>query len=319
MDEQSRKTIDSLILNQKVATNISFGNVSPIYFQTNENIGDMFKHTNAVKGRVLSVTGSGDIPLELASRGAEVVDCIDLNILTKFMLELKIASVKALSQLEFFNFYDENNEADFLNKTIYEETLRSHLSNESQMFWDYVYDFLGSQYSTTTEIVNSDLFYRCGNIYPSASRQNTFLRSDNFQKLQQRITTVQFNFINESITVLSTSLCQQPYNLIYLSNAPDYIFSRNHNFDFESFHHYIDKKLRTILTDEGQIITYLYRYLKKLHQDKITYCETERKKYFQDDTFTQIPAIDFKLADTLPFANPDVPPDAILIVNQPKR
>ena len=65
-----------------------------------ENHTGVFKHFDVHGGEVLTRTGSGDAPLNLAMLGAQKVVCFDDNPMTRFLLEMKMAIAKCYGNPE---------------------------------------------------------------------------------------------------------------------------------------------------------------------------------------------------------------------------
>src|SRR5574344_2777305 len=75
------------------------------YFNSNEDIYAYLKYMPVKDKNVLTVTGSGDQILYSILLGARNVDNFDINFLSYYMLELKLAAIKVLDVKEYLNFF----------------------------------------------------------------------------------------------------------------------------------------------------------------------------------------------------------------------
>lgn len=90
-----RKMLEKLLKN-KTATNdfAPFTNYSPTYLVTNENQNAALKEFDVKDKDILCVTSSGDFAFNALSLGARKVVTFDLNKFAKYVLDLKVATVK---------------------------------------------------------------------------------------------------------------------------------------------------------------------------------------------------------------------------------
>lgn len=289
MEKEYLKQVESLLETNQYEADGIFEKISPVYLTSNENLEQLLNEINLIKAKVLSVTGSGDMPIEMASRGASQVDCIDVNLLSKYMLNLKVAAIKGLSQTDYISFFSQQ-QSNFLSQDIYNQAIKEFLSVEDQIFWDYIYNFLDQKKMVTHDMVKSNFFMHGINAFNVYSQSNTYLKKDNFDSLQDKIDTVKFNFINKSIFDDNLKLQKDSYNMIYISNVADYRYLKAYGFDFSGFRYFVDKNLSPYLIDGGQIISYLYGYVSALGPEMKQYSEMSREKHFANDKFTLIPS-----------------------------
>lgn len=85
-----------------------FHSNSSIYQFSNEDIS-LYQSYLENKGRVLSVTASGDQVLSSILFGAKKIDCIDISRFPKYYLELKKAAILSLSRDRFLTFFSQKN------------------------------------------------------------------------------------------------------------------------------------------------------------------------------------------------------------------
>ena len=86
--------------------------------------------------KIMCVTASGSRPLSLLLLNPKKVCAVDLNPTQNFLLELKIAAMKAFSHPEYLEFLGISGQADARRKDQYQRSLKSDLSPQAQNFWD---------------------------------------------------------------------------------------------------------------------------------------------------------------------------------------
>ena len=126
-------------INGNYKDTVFYNNYCSIDRFTNEPINSYIDYMKDKKD-VLSVTGFGDSILKCISYGAVNIDTFDINNLSKYFLDIKLAAAKNLSKNEFFNmFYNLEyllkNDEDFYIK------IRDSLSFNSRIFWDTLLSF----------------------------------------------------------------------------------------------------------------------------------------------------------------------------------
>jgi 16S rRNA C1402 (ribose-2'-O) methylase RsmI len=80
------------------------GVTEDIYTFSNENLDHLFKKVNVKGKKVLTVGSGGDQAIYSIYKGAREVDLIDANVLTKAIVELKLAAIKAFDLNIFCEF-----------------------------------------------------------------------------------------------------------------------------------------------------------------------------------------------------------------------
>lgn len=108
--------------------------IGPIYPWSNEGIDKYYDYYNLTEKRVLCITGSGDHAIYAASAGASVIDCVDINPLSKYYQELKLSLIKKYDENNFWKQIS-NNRLQVLNPNIDINSLKSFMDNNSFIFW----------------------------------------------------------------------------------------------------------------------------------------------------------------------------------------
>ena len=85
-----------------------FMNASSVYRVTNENMTSYYEHLKDKK-KILTVIGSGDQILNSILAGSREIDCFDISVFAEYHLFLKMASIMALSEEEYKEYFFSNN------------------------------------------------------------------------------------------------------------------------------------------------------------------------------------------------------------------
>lgn len=242
-----------------------FHNTSAVYKKSNERIQD-YQDYFINKNKVLSVIGSGDQILNMVLEGVKEIDSFDISIFPKYFLYLKIAAVQGLSREEYIDFfYDYNNRAEVYDDMY--DRISEYLEPSIKEFWDALLGFFDWQ-----EVYDSTLFSSEPCMVNDAILQNKFLQSDeDYLKLRSRLPYKKINTVECDIMTGATKF-SGPYDLIYLSNIIYY----NSASDYK-------KMLGDLrLTDNGLVLTYVYR----IHEKLIDFFDSEEyefKKFVNTD------------------------------------
>lgn len=264
--------------------NLNFSNYCSIYPFTNENINGYFDKLNINNKSALSIAGSGDHYLELIMRGASEIKTFDINILTKYYIELKIAAIKALDYNDFITYFVlDNNYYDIFNENIY-NNIRKYLNEESTIFWDTLY----SKYSGK-HIRLSKLFFKTEETYEFLTKFVSYLNPVGYYKLKNILLNngneINFakNFRNCSISNLLHNY-NNCFDNIILSNIADFIDEIYKKNPINNFKYLIETELQYILKEEGIIcVAYLF-WSKNNNQNKVPIINRQHiiEKYFKD-------------------------------------
>lgn len=253
---------------------------SSIYPFTNECISKYY-NKNEIEGKdVLTVCSSGDHLLNAMLMDAKSVDCFDINKLSKYYMNLKIAGVKSLKYDEFLDFFMKSKQT--MNKNTY-KILREYLNDNIKNFWDEIFiNYNGKN------LRKSMLFSKDQNNKKSIIKSNDYLIPENYEILKNKISYYKPAFYHLDIKDLPDKI-NKKYDLIYLSNIVKYIdeiFDNPTLFEYKKF---ILNELSKILKDNGLIfLAYIYDYLS--FDDGIKWCNlidnyNERKKVFNKNEF----------------------------------
>jgi len=264
-----------------------------LYLGTNESLSHLlpkdFKLTDAP---VLTVTASGDVPIEFIRRGVVELDCFDINFFSKYMMELKLASIKALTHEEFISFYTEGN--NILDEKLFFEKIVNYLSTDAWKFWSYVYQIARNnnyQIPSGNWIYNTNLFEHLVVPYDNLSKQDSYLEKSMYSKTQSILKNdeIKINYLSKSLAQLSDEDLQQTYQIIYLSNIIEYIPSSEIK-SLRIFRQIIDELAMKHLSAEGIIII---AYLCQVGQSsKINIASHDfelQKNYFPNCEFNTFP------------------------------
>lgn len=268
-----------------------FSKYSAIYACTNENASayfNLFDWNNVDK--VLLTTGSGDQALHAAYYGVENIHTFDINSLSKYYLDYKIAAIKAFNYEEYLLFINSicdnsNHEEDY-----YFNTLKLYLPQDSYEFWEkvFIYNFLMNKRYPAD---NKSLFFKIS--YSKFSLKDlkkhlTFLRSENdYNILKNNINNISFTFHN--INLIDLPKLDESFDKIFLSNIPDYLENIFKMYFLYNFKNFITEDINKMLSKDGDLmISYLYNINEDGYQygwnDRPIRDKDKRDEYFKDIT-----------------------------------
>ncbi|MCL2570610.1 MAG: BtaA family protein [Firmicutes bacterium] len=212
---------------------------STIYPFTNENLRAYLPFFDLEGKDVLTVTASGDHPLNMILQGAKNVTTFDINKLAYYWFELKKAGVLTLSLDDFKKFF-----MDEMQKEKYKQ-VRPALEKDTKEYWDEIID----TYPPILPLNSTDLFKKSQVVACRDTERNLYLKSnrylddDGYQKLKQKLPNFQMDFINCHIYDLELNTNQQ-FDAIFTSNICDYVGG-------EKYKRFAENNLRRMLRKNG--------------------------------------------------------------------
>ena len=193
-----------------------------IYVFTNENLTNFFKNVGKID-RVATVGSSGDQAIYSIYKGAKEVDLIDLNIMTKVFVDLKIAAIRALTFSEFRKFMLSFPECLYNDKGVcYYQKFSHLLPKDSQIFWDTI--LLNGEGMTQLYWIFQDI---C-DIKNDINLCEFYRSKQCYEKLQEILNKqdYQINFITAEYEDFPQKLSGE-YDLIMFSNIFDYFYEKS--------------------------------------------------------------------------------------------
>lgn len=184
-----------------------------IYLFTTENIAGYMNDLDLHNKKVITVTGSGDHVINAVLKGARKITTFDVNPLTKYYLDLKLAAIKDLSLDEFKELLLYENKNSFA----YEVIKKLDMNKESKKFW---LDSLERFNQSGLLLRKSALF---NTKYFDASRkikENLYLNEENYTIVKDNLKDVDIEFIEKNIKDLELN---EEYDYMFLSNISDYL------------------------------------------------------------------------------------------------
>lgn len=317
--QEAKKNAEILLENRKIySSDKAFECCSPVYCSTNENFsGYVPKDYNLSNLDVLSVTGSGDIPIEFALRKATNVTCFDINALAEYMAQLKIVSVLTLDHNDFLDFYSDfsimgNCEKSF-NSDVYANKIEKYLKKDSREFWNHIYTIASNKKSLFPPgvlIRSSNLFANNSVSYEILRNIDSFVEKNNYYKLKRILEKVKFSFIESSLLDLPQSIGNNKYSIIYLSNIAEYLKDMYENDRLSKFKDFLINYLNHNLDENGLMIgAYLFDFLNNEEKDDYDIYDPNKREQFLTDIFsmTTFPSATYDLHRTK---------DAVLILTK---
>lgn len=192
---------------------------SPVYLETNEILKEVFKHLDVTNKDVCCVTASGDFALNALALGASSVTTFDINRYAKYILALKIATVKTYHNVSNYEEFMMKASPEFMNYQRFLE-VRGSLGGSAYNFWQEFYDYVQKK-NISLQLTN---FFRSTLLGTSTIQRqyNDFLSEDNYQALRKKLNNVEVKSYDMDITKLPDLKVNHQFDIIYLSNILQY-------------------------------------------------------------------------------------------------
>ena len=224
------------------------------YFYTTERIKSYLLASKKRNGKAISILGSGDQVLNMASLGINDFDVFDINYLTYFHFYLKRAFILNYGCNEFLEFSQKNFYLySIKNFAKYLKILEPYLPKDVFLYYQTLVNNLYSKSLICNGLLslyrNNDIFYNpLNNMYA-----NTFNRYEIAQDSLQDL-KIRFHFLDARD--LPEKL-NDKYDLIILSNVVEYFGTEKELLNYEQFLKYLNS-YQKLLNEDGVLINYFY-------------------------------------------------------------
>ena len=222
----------------------AYGKTSSIYRFSNENISSYFNHLQN-KEKVLTVIGSGGQIINGILAGTRDFDCFDISIFPEYYLHLQLASILALSQEEYLEYYFSEEKERLFSDELYDK-ISAKLNGKYKEFWDTLYMFDDGIDIYNSLLFKYDLFFK-----KNILKNNPYLQENNYEKLKAILQTEHIR-INPTVLDITKVKFSKEYDLINLSNILTYYFKT-----LEEYLDFLDNNF--LLKENGEIINYFFR------------------------------------------------------------
>ena len=251
-DFRERRKLDKLLKNNTIVSDFAdFTKYSSTYLATNENQVSALKNFNVRDKDILCVTSSGDFVFNALSLGAKNVVTFDLNKFAKYVLALKVATIKTYSNEKSYASFWLSNSPDYLSYNKFLE-IRKNLSKDAFDFWTYVYTFLNNANNT----LNNTDFFR-NTIYNTNTLQerfNLYYRDSYYEQLRRSVLTTKIDSYDLDITKINTLKSNYQFDVVYLSNILQYYATINGLDSKEKVYKFLESVKKDLLRKEGTLV-----------------------------------------------------------------
>lgn len=193
---------------------VPFNKYDCVYPFTNEEIIEYYKKLN-YDGKILSVASSGDHMLYSVLAGAKEITLFDINALTKYYVDLKVAAIKTLDLRDFKDYFMDRMLLCYptLNYNIFKKFC-NNLPPDSFEYWNALYENRKGKF----RICDIDsLFNFVGNHFKICK----YSKKETYEKLSILLKNVNLEFINTDIFELDKYL-RTSYSTMIFSNISNY-------------------------------------------------------------------------------------------------
>ena len=255
------KLAQSLIENEYKYSLEYFYRFRQIYPFTTQNLKEQYKFFDLKDKEVLTVEGSGDQILELLLNGATNIDAFDINPLTEYYTDLKLAAFRSkISKNDYLNFFRYNdyprfgidNHNSFNYVTFYK--ISTYLTPESYNFWVELFaryepeQIRRKDYLFSMDESRDRIFENILNYYDESK----------FKKLYNLVNKLEYRHINSDVRNLPKVLTKQ-YDIIDLSNIIQYIEKMWSIKPLENYRKLMDQLIPFLKPNGSLIIGYIYQ------------------------------------------------------------
>ncbi len=183
---------------------VYFYKYSPAYLGSNENVDEIINYLLPRGKSVLSVMGSGDMPLIFNAYGAAKVDTFDISINAYLVLRLKMHMLQKNVDKEHYDnvLNDLSGKQKFTETEAWKSVCDAFKDDKDIM--KYLYDMDGC---TIWGMVPSNLYWKMGNFQYDAIKYSL---------------PKSYNFIWTDLYNLPAKISGKKYDIIYLSNILQY-------------------------------------------------------------------------------------------------
>ena len=196
-------------------------NYMTIYLFTTENLKGVVDALNVRGKKILTVSASGDHIFNMLFKGAESIECYDVNYLAKYYYYFKESAILTLEYNEFIEFFF-GKPFSFRKKPFDDKMLKKIIKNirndEAKEYWENLLNEVSGR-----ELYTSALFdiSHSKNTYISC---NDYLKDEtSYDILRKRLKHYKYKFYHVDIFGDLTNLPNKLYDIIYLSNILDRI------------------------------------------------------------------------------------------------
>lgn len=199
-----------------------------IYSFSTENVKAAMHHLDLKDKNVCTVLASGDQAISARYYGAKEVVCFDINQLTKYYMDLKVAALKKLDYRDFLHFFINHYDGMYLNYRIFSH-IKPLLPQDSQIVWEELYqvvDYQGSPIyhsALFNNTVDQSNLSRMKIMIPYIENERSYLET------QKKMGNFQYQFESCELSSLPYIL-EDKFDFIFISNIME---------------HLLDEKLKT--------------------------------------------------------------------------
>jgi S-adenosylmethionine:diacylglycerol 3-amino-3-carboxypropyl transferase len=219
-----------------------------MYIYATELVGDYYERLGLAGKNVLTISGSGDQVLNLFLYKPSKVTAFDVNKWSYHMVSLKIAALKILSYKDFLIFFGREYGSGTFDEKLFRK-IRTILNWSSRVFFYWIGRKKG--------VFGNEKFFRQREfIKVTPLAVNNYLKDRRtYDEAAQNVMPV--TFIHSDVIDIVNKV-NSKFDLINLSNVPNYLGGRSPKEEFLPKFENLLNKLHSILKPAGAIIYYSY-------------------------------------------------------------
>lgn len=200
-----------LLMNRTEVGQSVYQNFDKMMYLGGDNFKGLFSKIETLKKNALVVSSSGDFGLETAYQGFSNVTCFDINLLSRHMLYVKIAAVKALNYQEFCQLFQTALTKEWLCK------ISPYLPDSTFLFFNKLFQLNSS--STLPNLFTHNYSKHAEYFFQKCQQNFSAYNEHEFYQLKSCLQTKKFQFLPLDIFQKEkVSVCLGKYDFIYFSN-----------------------------------------------------------------------------------------------------
>lgn len=235
----------------------SYSEYSKCIYQSTDNIRGIINTAENID-KCLIPTGSGECAIELATFGSEVFT-YDINFLSEYIQELRIAGIKKLDYSDFIKFFIGIEPKKFFSEEIYSD-MRSSLSDKARTYFDTLFNIYSPKeiVARFLDIDYQDIISTANSALNGAKHYFSFYHEDGFYTAKELDLLNKIHFIQTDILNIRDTIYdkENDFDLICFSNILLFLDSDEQNEFYNLLENYFYLKLK----DYGTIVNYFHSF-----------------------------------------------------------
>lgn len=245
------RQLNKLLKSKSIVSDFApFSSYSPVYIETNECQRGVLSKLDVAGKDVLCVTSSADFAFNALASGARKVTTFDKNKFAKYVLALKIATIKTYYSASGYSRFWLKDSPDYLSKRLFND-IKNYLSPRDYEFWTYVFQ-------DNFNLRESNFIRKT--MYGTYNMQNKYnIYYNNYYYLLLRQALLKEPIITYDLDITDIFNIKESFDVIYLSNILQYYKEIELLKDADTVHKFLNN-LKRLMVKPGGVVSVNYCY-----------------------------------------------------------